>query len=92
MTDQGIRTVKDLPNRVASARESIEKAGGKLLDWNLTMGEYDIVGTVEMPSDAATVTLSMAIGSLGNVRTTTLRAFSESEMIDMVGTLPTPLP
>ena len=88
MTDQGIRTVKDLPKRVASARESVEKAGGKWIDWNLTMGEYDAVATVEMPSDAATVTIGLAIGSLGNVRTTTLRAFSESEMIDMVGKLP----
>jgi len=52
------------------------------------MSEYDAVATVEMPSDAATVTIGMAIGSLGNVRTTTLRAFSESKMIDMVGKLP----
>jgi len=52
------------------------------------MGEYDAVMTVEMPTDAAMVTMSLAQGSLGNIRTTTLRAFSESEMIDMVGKLP----
>lgn len=59
MTDQGIRTVKDLPKRVANARQAVEKAGGKWLDWNLTMGEYNAVATMEMPSDEATVTVSL---------------------------------
>ena len=88
MTDQWIRTVKDLPKRVANARQAVEKAGGKWVDWNLTMGEYDAVATAEMPSDEVAVTIAMAIGSLGNVRTTTLKAFSESEMIKIVGKLP----
>jgi uncharacterized protein with GYD domain len=88
MTDQGIRTVRDLPKRVANARQAVEKAGGKWLDWNLTMGEYDAVATAEMPSDEATVTFALAIGSLGNVRTTTLKAFSESAMKKIVGNLP----
>ncbi|MCS4538334.1 MAG: GYD domain-containing protein [Thaumarchaeota archaeon] len=88
MTDQGIKTVKDLPKRVANARQAIEKSGGKWLDWNLTMGEYDAVGTLEMPSDEAAVTFALALGSLGNVRSTTLKAFSESEMIKIVGKLP----
>ena len=88
MTDQGIRAVKDLPKRVANARQAVEKAGGKWVDWNLTMGEYDAVATAEMPSDEVAVTIAMAIGSLGNVRTTTLKAFSESEMIKIVGKLP----
>jgi uncharacterized protein with GYD domain len=88
MTDQGIKTVKDLPKRVANARQAIEKSGGKWLDWNLTMGEYDAVGTSEMPSDEAAVTFALALGSLGNVRSTTLKAFSESEMIKIVGKLP----
>ena len=88
MTDQGIKTVKDLPKRVANARQAVEKAGGKWLDWNLTMGKYDAVGTAEMPSDEAAVTFALSLGSLGNVRSTTLKAFSESEMIKIVGKLP----
>ena len=88
MTDQGIKTVKDVPKRVASARGAVEKAGGKWLDWNFTMGEYDSVTTVEMPSDEAAVTLALAIGSLGNGRTITLKAFSESETTKIIGKLP----
>ena len=88
MTDQGIKTVKDLPKRVASARQAIEKAGGKWLDWNLTMGEYDAVGTAEMPNDEAAVIFALSLGGLGNARTTTLKAFSESETIKIIGKLP----
>ena len=88
MTDQGIKTVKDMPRRVANARLAVEKSGGKWLDWNLTMGKYDAVGTAEMPSDEAAATFTLTLGSLGNVRTTTLKAFSESEMIKIVGKIP----
>jgi len=88
MTDQGIKTVKDMPKRVATAQLAVEKSGGRWLDWNLTMGEYDAVGTAEMPSDEAAATFTLTLGSLGNVRTTTLKAFSESEMIKIVGKIP----
>ncbi len=52
-TDQGIKDVKNLPKRVQAAREAIEKTGGKLLDWNLTMGQYDVVAISEVPNDSA---------------------------------------
>ncbi len=88
MTDQGIRNVKDLPNRVQGGRELIEKAGGKWLDWNFTMGEYDAIGKVELPDDYAAATVAMSLGKLGNVRTTTLKAFNEAEMKKIVEKLP----
>ena len=53
-TEQGIKTVKDLPKSVQGARQAIEKAGGKILDWNLTMGQYDAV-VKEVPDDYTTI-------------------------------------
>ena len=88
MTEQGIKTIKDLPKRVQGGREAVEKAGGKWLDWNLTMGEYDVIGKVELPDDYTAATVVLALGKQGDVRTTTLKAFSEAEMKKIVERIP----
>ena len=88
MTEQGIKNVNDLPNRVQSARLAFEKAGAKWLDWNLTMGQYDAVGKVEFPDDYTAAAVVLALGKLGNARTTTLRAFTEAEMKKIVEKIP----
>jgi len=77
-----------MPKRVEEARQSLEKVGGKLLQWYLTMGPYDAVAIVEAPDDVTGMQVLLAIGSMGDVRTTTLRAFTESEMTEMVEKLP----
>lgn len=87
-TEQGMKTIKDLPKRVQAAREAMEKAGGKMLDWNLTMGRYDAVAVVEGPDDASMATVALAVGRSGNIRTTTLKAFTESEAVKIVGKIP----
>ena len=78
-TDQGIRTAKDSPNRVRDFKNAVERSGGKMVDGYYTMGQYDFVVTVELPNDEAAMSLMIATGVLGNVRTTTLKAFSISE-------------
>ena len=88
LTEQGIKDVKDLPKRVQSGRETIEKAGGKWLDWNFTMGEYDAIVKVELPDDYAAATVALGIGKRGNVRTKTLKAFNEAEMKKIVEKIP----
>ncbi len=88
LTEQGIKDVKDLPKRVQSGRETIETAGGKWLDWNFTMGEYDAVVKVELPDDYVAATVALSIGKRGNVRTTTLKAFNEAEMKKIVEKIP----
>ena len=88
VTDQGRKSVKDMPKRVEGARQSLKKVGGKLLQWYLTMGPYDAVAIVEVPDDVSGMQVLLAIGSMGDVRTTTLRAFTESEIAEMVEKLP----
>jgi len=86
-TDQGIRTIKDSPKRVNAARELARKYGAELKVFYLTMGAYDVVSVVEAPSDEAAAQFVLALGSLGNVRSTTLKAFSETEYQKIVGGL-----
>ncbi len=78
-TDQGIRNVKDSPQRVDGAKKATEAAGGKWLGFYLTMGRYDMVLIFELPSDEVTAAMVLSMGRLGNVRTETLKAFPEDQ-------------
>jgi uncharacterized protein with GYD domain len=86
-TDQGIRNVKGAPDRQRQVMQRVEQAGGKLTIY-VTMGEYDAVSILEAPDDQAAMRSLLALGAQGNVRTTTLKAFSREEFEQVVGSLP----
>ncbi len=88
MTGQGIKDIKNAPQRIEQAFKGLEAMGGKILGLYITMGEYDYVGIAEAPSDAVAMTFMLGLGSGGNVRTTTLKAFSREEFAAMVKKLP----
>ncbi len=87
-TEQGIRTLKDTPSRQEAAKQLLRDLGGEMKAIYLTMGAYDLVVIIEAPSDQAAARFALTIGALGNVRTTTLKAFTESEFSDIVQSLP----
>ncbi len=87
-TDQGIRNVKESPQRLEGAKKAVEAAGGKWLGFYMTMGRYDMVVIIEAPSDEAATTALLAIGSGGSVRTETMRAYPEAEYRNIVAKLP----
>ena len=87
-TDQGIRDVKDSPSRLDSVKELIRGLGGEMTHFYLTMGTYDLVAISELPADESAAQLALKLGSLGNVRTTTLRAFPEPEYRKIIEELP----
>jgi uncharacterized protein with GYD domain len=86
-TDQGIRNVKDSPDRYEAFKALAEKVGGKVKGVYYTMGHYDMVLIVE-GSDEAAMTAMLKVGSVGNVRTETLRGFSVEEMRKIIGKMP----
>ena len=88
LTDQGAKAIKDAPERIEAGIKGFEKMGGKVNDFYVVMGEYDYVAVGEAPSDEVATTFSLALGSLGNVRTTTLRAYTKEEFGAMVKQLP----
>ncbi len=79
-TDQGVRKVKDTAKRAEKFKASIQKAGGSVKNFYWTMGRYDGVIVFEAPDDATAAAVMMSGCSLGNVRTETLRAFTEDEI------------
>jgi uncharacterized protein with GYD domain len=86
-TDQGIRNVKDSPGRYEAFKAVAEKVGGTVKSVYYTMGNYDMVLIVE-GSDEEAMTAMLKVGSLGNVRTETLRGFSVEEMKKIIGKMP----
>ena len=79
-TDQGIRNVKATGERANAAKQLAEKFGISVSGVFWTIGHYDLVLIVEAPDDKTMMALGMSFGKLGNVRTETLRAFSQAEI------------
>jgi uncharacterized protein with GYD domain len=88
LTEQGIKNIKNAPQRVEAARKGVEATGGKMTGFFATMGEYDYVAILEGVSDESAMTFMLGLGALGNVRSTTLKAFTEKEFAAMVKKLP----
>ena len=78
--DQGIRNIKDTVKRGDAAMAEAEKMGMKIVEEYWTMGAYDVVAILEAPDDAAASAFFLKIGSLGNVKSQTLRAIRREEM------------
>jgi uncharacterized protein with GYD domain len=76
--------VKDTVKRAKSFENAIEKAGGKSLGFYYTIGRYDMVAMVEAPNDEAIASVLYSTGSLGNVRTETVKAFSMDEAANII--------
>lgn len=87
-TEQGIKNVKDSPDRLEKARDTYARLGGTIREFYMVLGEYDFVAIGEAPDDDAAARFALAYGRTGNGRTETLRAFTEAEYRQIVDTLP----
>ena len=78
-TDQGIRSVKDSPKRLDGVKKLAKDLGGEVKSFYMTLGAYDAVLIVDMPNNDKLASFGLKLGSLGNMRSTTLKAFSEDD-------------
>jgi uncharacterized protein with GYD domain len=88
LTEQGIKAIKNGPQRVKENAEAMAKMGGKMTGFYLTMGEYDYVGIGEAPNDETALTFLLGMGAAGYVKTTTLKAFTVEEFAKIVKNIP----
>jgi len=86
-TQQGISKIKDSPKRLDAGRKAFKKAGLEMKDVYLTMGRYDLVCVVDAPDDAALAKAILNLAKDGNVKSETLRAFTEDEYRKIIGSL-----
>ena len=87
-TEQGIKDVKASPKRLRAAKRLAKDCGVKFKSFHMTLGQYDIIVSVEAPNDEAVARFALALGSAGNVRTTTLKGFTEQEYQKIIESLP----
>ena len=88
LTEQGIKDIKNAPEGIAGSHKTVEAVGGKWIALYSVMGEYDMVGIYEFPSDEVAMAFVIQLGSRGVARTTTLKAFTEQQFADIVKKLP----
>ena len=88
LTEQGIKDIKNAPKRIDLAAQSLEAMGGKMVSFYAVMGEYDYVVIGEVPSDEVAMKFLLGLGAVGNVRTTTLKAFTREEFVGAVERMP----
>lgn len=88
LTDQGIKNIKQAPDRVRQFEALGNQAGCKVIDFYLTLGDTDYVAIFEAPDDETAAKMLLVLGSAGNVRSKTLKAFSLDDFEKIVSSLP----
>ena len=79
-THQGVANFKDSVDRYEAARSGFEKLGVTFKDIYWTLGGHDLVAILDAPDEETLAAALLMLSSQGNLRTTTLRAFSADEM------------
>ena len=87
-TDQGVRHIRQTAERAKALVNAGANLGITIKDIYWTMGVYDAVFTADAPDDETMTAFAASMGALGNIRTQTMRAFSESEMTKILARLP----
>ena len=87
-TEQGIKNIKEGPSRLDAAKDAFRSMGAQLKAFYLVTGQYDAVSIAEAPNEETVARVMLAIGSKGNVRTETFRAFDEAEYRKIIASLP----
>jgi len=86
-TDQGIRNVRDTTKRAKAVNEAAKKFGASVKNLYWTLGPYDVVTVIDAPDDDSIAALLFSIGSLGNVRTQSLKALEADQVERILGKL-----
>lgn len=84
-TQQGLQAIQESPSRAAAFKSAAQKMGVSVTGQYWTLGAFDGVILFEAPSDEAATAAMLHLDSLGNVQTTTARAFTAAEMQNILG-------
>jgi uncharacterized protein with GYD domain len=86
-TDQGVRNARESPRRLDAAKKMLKDMGGDFKSFFLTMGDYDMVAVYEASDDAVAARFTLQLGTLGHIRTHTLKAFPETAYREIIASL-----
>jgi uncharacterized protein with GYD domain len=87
-TDKGIQAAKETTHRVADWASKVQSRGVSIREMYWTLGQYNQVCIFDAPDDETAASVLLAADILGNIRTQTLRAFTASDMEEILGKVP----
>ncbi len=79
--------MKDVPSRRAAAREKAKKLGVEIKAAYLALGVYDLIIHLEAGDEETVAKFVLSLAFAGNLRTTTIKVFSEAEYDRIIGAL-----
>ncbi len=79
-TQQGVANFDQTVDRYDAGVSQLEALGVSVKERYWTLGDHDMVSIIDAPNDEMLAAALLKLASLGNFRTTTLRAFSADEM------------
>lgn len=84
-TEAGIKNYTDTTSRAGDFTRLVERSGGRVRELLWTVGEYDLVTVVDFPDEETALANLLQVGSLGNIRSNTMRAHSADQMDTIIG-------
>ncbi len=83
-TDQGIRSARETVHRRDQADALAQKYGASIEQVYWTVGPYDLVSILQAPDEESAMAMVLELGTDGNLRTLTLRAYDREEMSGII--------
>ncbi|HEY5332996.1 MAG TPA: GYD domain-containing protein [Solirubrobacterales bacterium] len=80
LTAEGVRTLKNNPDRVGEVNKEVEQMGGRVIAQYATLGQYDFVTVIEAPDERAMAKISVELGSRGTMTSQTLTAMPAADL------------
>ncbi len=87
-TDQGIRNIQETCQRATHFKSTAKKMGVKIKETYWTLGAFDGVLVFDAKDDESATSAMLALGSVGNVHTQTVRAYESEEMSKILSKVP----
>lgn len=82
-TNQGVKDVKMAGNRMDAFSKDVASVGGNVVSFLYTMGPYDCVAIVNLPSDEAANIVALRAGMRGAATTVTLKGWTNAEFLEL---------
>ena len=79
-TGQGMKAIGQTTDRVDALQAAAKRLGVQIQQLYWTLGAFDGLLILDAADDETVAALLLKVGSLGNIQTTTARAFTAAEM------------
>jgi uncharacterized protein with GYD domain len=88
VTPQGIKTIRDNPQRIIKVNREVEQLGARVLAQYATLGRYDFVNIVEAKDIDTVARISVNLGARGTVQIETLAAIPIDDFVKSIRPAP----